>query len=178
MGAAEWPPLRLLTSVPLVIWHRLSDLKLEAASSDCNSFRLCRGLYRTRAATERTAFTGFRARRLMDRLVFGAGSGQLKAKGGTSRMSSLVHATPIPSANIRQDGWAGHGHRITGQGLKAHITAAQEQYSSSGGSHPHQSASRAAAGRDAGQRRDAGASHSSRHFPAAVIGGGRICIAS
>lgn len=48
MAAAKWPPLRLLKTTPLAIWHRLSDGKLEAASADRNGFRRRRRSCRNR----------------------------------------------------------------------------------------------------------------------------------
>jgi IS5 family transposase len=65
----------------------------------------------------------------LDRLLFDAVTGQLKAKGVTVRTGTLVDATLIPSASIRRDGearWAGHRRRKPVHGYKAHIATDED----------------------------------------------------
>jgi IS5 family transposase len=52
-----------------------------------------------------------------------------KAKGITVRTGTLVNATLIPSASMRQDGaarWAGNRRRKPVHGYKAHIATDQD----------------------------------------------------
>lgn len=131
-GEAGWLPLSLFKAMLLAIWHDLSDGKLEEALADRASVpRFC-GFSASEPTPERTAFVRFRAelvQRGLDRQLFDSVTGQLKAKGVTVRTGSLVDATLIPSAGIRQDAearWAGHRRRKPVHGYKAHIATEQD----------------------------------------------------
>jgi transposase, IS5 family len=113
-GEACWPPLSLFKGLLLATWHDLSDVKLEEGLADRASFRRFCGFSATEPTPERTAFVRFRAelvKRGLDRLLSEIITGQLRAEGVVVRTGTLVDATLIPSASIRQDGearWAGH----------------------------------------------------------------------
>ena len=105
-GEPAWPPLALFRALLLAIWHDLSDVKLAEALEDRASFRRFCGFSATEATPERTAFVRFRAelvRRGLDRALFEAVTRQLEAKGVAVRTGTLVDATLIASASIRQD---------------------------------------------------------------------------
>ena len=131
-GELGWPPLALFRALLLATWHDLSDVRLAEALDDRASFRRFCGFAAHEPTPERTAFVRFRrelvARRL-DRALFEAVTRQLEAKGVAVRTGTLVDATLIPSASVRQDGearWAGHGHRKPVHGDTAHVATDQE----------------------------------------------------
>ena len=131
-GEAGWPPLCLFKALLLAIWHDLSDGKLQEALADRASFRRFCGFSSGEPTPERTAFVRFRAelvQRGLDRRLFDAVTDQLKAKGVAVRTGTLVDATLIRSASIRQDGearWAGHRRRKPVHGYKAHVATDQD----------------------------------------------------
>ena len=131
-GERAWPPLALFQALLLAIWHDLPDVKLAEALEDRASFRRFCGFSATEPTPERTAFVRFRAelvRRGLDRALFEAVTRQLEAKGVVVRTGTLVDATLIASASIRQDHearWAGHRRRKPVHGYKAHV-ATDEQ---------------------------------------------------
>jgi transposase, IS5 family len=126
-GEQGWPPLALFRAMVLAIWHDLSDVKLAEALSDRASFRRFCGFSASEPTPERTAFVRFRAEliaRGLDRILFEAITRQLQAKGVAVRTGTLVDATLIASASVRQDSearWAGHRHRKPVHGYKAHL---------------------------------------------------------
>ncbi len=99
-GELAWPPLCLFKALLLAIWYDLSDVKLAEALDDRASFRRFCGFSADEATPERTAFVRFRrhliARRL-DKTLFDAVTGQLRAKALTGKSGTLVVATVIPS---------------------------------------------------------------------------------
>jgi IS5 family transposase len=131
-GEPAWPPLALFRALLLAVWHDLSDVKLAEALQDRASFRRFCGFSSTASTPERTAFVRFRAelvRRGLDRTLFEVVTGQLEAKGVAVQTGTLVDATLIGSASIRQDDearWAGHRSRKPVHGYKAHV-ATDEQ---------------------------------------------------
>jgi transposase, IS5 family len=131
-GEAGWPPLSLFKAMLLATWHDLSDVKLEEALADRASFRRFCGFSASEPTPERTAFVRFRAELVklgLDRSLFETITRQLKAKGVVVRTGTLVDATVIPSASIRQDGearWAGHRRRKPVHGYKAHVATDQD----------------------------------------------------
>src|SRR3954467_2627723 len=131
-GEPAWPPLALFRALLLAVWHDLSDVKLAEALQDRASFRRFCGFSSTASTPERTAFLRCRAelvRRGLDRTLFEVVTGQLEAKGVAVQTGTLVDATLIGSASIRQDGearWAGHRSRKPAHGYKAHV-ATDEQ---------------------------------------------------
>jgi transposase, IS5 family len=84
------------------------------------------------SAPPRTAFVRFRAelaRRGLGQTLFESITRQLDSRGVVVRTGTLVDATLIPSASIRQDGearWAGHRRRKPMHGYKAHVATDQE----------------------------------------------------
>ena len=126
-GEAGWPPVALFRALLLATWHDLSDVRLAEALDDRASFRRFCGFAAHEPTPERTSFVRFRrelAQRGLDRVLFQAVTGQLEAKGVMVRTGTLVDATLIPSASIRQDGeakWAGHRRRKPVHGYKAHV---------------------------------------------------------
>jgi IS5 family transposase len=111
-GEAGWPP---------------SDVRLTDAVDDHTSFRRFCGFAAHEPTPERTSFVRFRrelVRRKLDRVLFETVTRQLEAKAVMVRTGTLVDATLIPSASIRQDGeakWAGHRRRKPVHGYKAHV---------------------------------------------------------
>ena len=131
-GERGWPPLALFRALLLATWHDLSDVRLAEALDDRASFRRFCGFASHEATPERTTFVRFRAelvRRGLDRILFELVTRELEARGVVVRIGTLVDATLIPSASIRQDGdarWAGHRRRKPVHGYKAHIAVDQE----------------------------------------------------
>jgi IS5 family transposase len=131
-GEPGWPPLALLRALLLATWHDLSDVRLAEALDDRASFRRFCGFAAHEPTPERTAFVRFRAelvRRGLDRTLFEAVTHQLDRRGVLVRTGTLVDATLISSASIRQDGearWAGHRRRKPVHGYKAHVATDQE----------------------------------------------------
>jgi IS5 family transposase len=121
-GEAAWPPMALFRALLLATWHDLSDVRLAAALDDRASFRRFCGYAAHEPTPERTSFDRFR--RGLDRVLFEAVTHQPEAKGVMVRTGTLVDATLIPSASIRQDDeakWAGHRRRKPAHGYKAHV---------------------------------------------------------
>lgn len=131
-GEPGWPPLALFRALLLATWYDLSDVRLAEALDDRASFRRFCGFAAHEPTPERTAFVRFRAelvRRGLDRALFEAVTRQLERRGVAVRTGTLVDATLIPSASIRQDSearWAGHRRRKPVHGYKAHIATDQE----------------------------------------------------
>src|SRR5918998_5143010 len=131
-GEPGWPPLALFRALLLATWHDLSDVRLAEALDGRASFRRFCGFAAHEPTPERTAFVRFRAelvRRGLDRALFEAVTGQLDRRGVVVRTGTLVDATLIPSASVRQDGearWAGHRRRKPVHGYKAHVATDQE----------------------------------------------------
>src|SRR3954454_19506335 len=121
-GEPGWPPLALFKALLLATWHDLSDVRMAEALDDRASFRrssfrrFC-GFAAHEPTPERTAFVRFRAelvRRGLDRALFEAITRQLDSRGVVVRTCTLIDATLIPSASVRQDGearWAEHRRR-------------------------------------------------------------------
>jgi IS5 family transposase len=130
-GEPGWPPLALFRGLLLATWHDLSDIRLAEALDDRTSFRRFCGFAAHGPTPECTAFVRFRrelVRRGLDRVLFEAVTRRLEAKGVMVRTGTLVDATLIPSASIRQDGeakWAGHRRRKPVHGDKAHLATDQ-----------------------------------------------------
>ncbi len=126
-GELGWPLLALFRGLLLATWHDLSDIRLAEALDDRTSFRRFCGFAAHEATPERTAFVRFRremVRQRLDRVLFETVTHQLEAKGVVVRTGTLVDATLLPSASIRQDGearWAGHRRRKLVHGHKAHV---------------------------------------------------------
>lgn len=126
-GEPSWPPLALFRALLLAAWHDLSDVRLAEALDDRASFRRFCGFSTNEPTPERTAFVRFRAelvRRGLDRPLFATVTRQLEARGVAVRTGTLVDATLIASASIRQDDdarWAGHRRRKPVHGYKAHV---------------------------------------------------------
>src|SRR3954465_14580295 len=131
-GEPGWPPLALFRALLLATWHDLSDVRLAEALDDRASFRRFCGFAAHEPTPERTAFVRFRAellRRGLDRALFESITRQLDQRGVVVRTGTLVDATLIPSASVRQDGearWAGHRRRKPVHGYKAHVATDQE----------------------------------------------------
>jgi len=131
-GEPGWPPLALFRALLLATWHDLSDVRLAEALEDRASFRRFCGFAAHEPTPERTAFVRFRAelvRRGLDRVLFEAVTCQLDQRRVVVRTGTLVDATLIPSASVRQDGeahWAGHRRRKPVHGYKAHVATDQE----------------------------------------------------
>jgi transposase, IS5 family len=131
-GEPGWPPLALFRALLLATWHDLSDVRLAEALDDRASFRRFCGFAVHEPTPERTAFVRFRAElvhRGLDRTLFEAITRQLDRHGVVVRSGTLVDATLIPSASIRDDDearWAGHRRRKPVHGYKAHVATDQE----------------------------------------------------
>src|SRR5690242_12532868 len=101
--AAAWA---LFKAVLLAVWYDLADVKLAEALDDRASFRRFCGFAAHEPTPERTAFVRLRAelvRRGLDRTLFEAITRQLDSHGVVVRTGTLVDATLIPSASVRQD---------------------------------------------------------------------------
>ncbi len=102
-------------------------MRLAEALDDRASFRRFCGFAVHEPTPERTSFVRFQrelVRRGLDRVLFEAVTHQPEAKGVMVRTGTLVDATLIPSASIRQDEeakWAGHRRRKPAHGYKAHV---------------------------------------------------------
>lgn len=127
-GEASWPPLAMFRALLLAIWHDLSDVRLAEALEDRASFRRFCGFARTEATPERTAFVRFRrelVRLGLDTVLFEEITAQLTAKAVRVKTGTLVDATVVGSASVR-DGdarWSGHRSRKAVHGYKAHVGA-------------------------------------------------------
>ena len=130
-GQQGWPPLALFRALLLATWHDLSDVHLAEALEDRASFRRFCGFSAHEPTPERTAFVRFRAELVrlgLDRTLFAAVTRQLDRRGVVVRTGTLVDATLIPSASLK-DGegrWAGHRRRKPMHGYKAHVATDQE----------------------------------------------------
>ena len=131
-GEPGWPPLALFRALLLAMWHDLSDVRLAEALDDRASFRRFCGFAASEPTPERTTFVRFRAelvRRGLDRTLFEAVTRQLDQRGVVVRTGTLVDATLLPSASIRNDPeakWAGHRRRKPVHGYKAHVATDQD----------------------------------------------------
>ncbi|MBB2159394.1 IS5 family transposase [Gluconacetobacter sacchari] len=127
-GEAAWPPLTMFRAMLLAVWYDLSDVKLAEALDDRISFRRFCGFSAHEPAPERTAFVRFRrelATRSLDRALFEAVTGQLKARAIRIKTGTIVDATIIASQTER-DGearWVKHKGRKAVHGFKAHVGA-------------------------------------------------------
>jgi transposase, IS5 family len=126
-GEQAWPPLSLFKALLLAVWYDLSDVKLAGALDDRASFRRFCGFAADEPTPERTAFVRFRRELLardLDRVLFAAVTDQLDAQGVTVKTGTLVDATLIASASIKNDDearWAGHRRKKPVHGYKAHV---------------------------------------------------------
>jgi transposase, IS5 family len=127
-GEPAWPPLCLFKALLLAVWYDLSDVKLAEALDDRASFRRFCGFSADETTPERTAFVRFRRQliaRGLDKTLFDAVTGQLRAKAITVKTGTLVDATVIASAS-HEDGearWSKHRRRRAVFGFKAHVGA-------------------------------------------------------
>jgi IS5 family transposase len=121
----------LFKALLLAVWYDPSDVKLAEASDDRASFRWFCGFSADEATPERTAFVRFRRHliaRGLDKTLFDAVTGQLRAKAITVKTGALVDATVIASAS-HKDGeaaWSKHRRRGAVFGFKAHVGADAE----------------------------------------------------
>lgn len=115
-GEPAWPPLALFKAMLLAVWYDLSDVKLAEALDDRASFRRFCGFSASEPTPERTAFVRFRKALVdhkLDKPLFEAITGQLKAKAIRVKTGTLVDATIIASAS-EDDGeahWVTCGRR-------------------------------------------------------------------
>ena len=127
-GEAAWPPIALFKAMLIAVWYDLSDVKLAEALDDRASFRRFCGFSPDEATPERTAFVRLRKaliERGLDKVLFEAVTGQLKAKAVRVKTGTLVDATIIASAR-EGDGdarWVKHKGRKAVHGFKAHVGA-------------------------------------------------------
>jgi Transposase domain (DUF772) len=130
-GEHAWPPLCLFKALLLAVWYGLSDVKLAEALDDRASFRRFCGFSADEATPERTAFVRFRRHliaRGLDKTLFDAVTGQLRAKAITVKTGTIVDAAVIASAS-HKDGeaaWSKHRRRSAVFGFKAHVGADAE----------------------------------------------------
>jgi transposase, IS5 family len=126
MGEQGWPPLALFKALLLSVWYDLSDVKLADALDDRASFRRFCGFASDEPTPERTAFVRFRRElvaRSLDRGLFAAVTNQLDAAGLMIKTGTLIDASVIASASLKdeQARWAGHRRRKPVHGYKAHV---------------------------------------------------------
>jgi transposase, IS5 family len=127
-GEPAWPPLALFKALLLSMWYDLSDVKLAEALDDRASFRRFCGFSGSESTPERTSFVRFRKALVahgLDKALFDAVTGQLKAKAIRVKTGTLVDATIISSAS-EEDGearWVKHKGRPAIHGFKAHVGA-------------------------------------------------------
>ncbi len=130
-GEQAWPPLSLFKALLLAVWYDLSDVKLAEALDDRASFRRFCGFASDEPTPERTAFVRFRRElvaRSLDRVLFEAVTNQLDAAGVAVKTGTLIDATVIASASLKDEHarWAGHRRRKPVHGYKAHIATDEE----------------------------------------------------
>ncbi len=130
-GEPGWPPLALFKALLLSVWYDLSDVRLAEALDDRASFRRFCGFASDEPTPERTAFVRFRRElvvRSLDRVLLEAVTTQLDMKGVVVRTGTLIDASVIASASLKdeQARWAGHRRRRPVHGYKAHIATDQE----------------------------------------------------
>jgi transposase, IS5 family len=131
IGEQGWPPLALFKALLLSVWYDLSDVKLAEALEDRASFRRFCGFASDEPTPERTAFVRFRRElvtRSLDRGLFEVVMEQLDRKGVVVKAGTLIDATVIASASLKdeQARWAGHRRRKPVHGYKAHIATDEE----------------------------------------------------
>jgi IS5 family transposase len=130
-GEPAWPPLALFKAMLIAVWYDLSDVKLAEALDDRASFRRFCGFSASEPTPERTAFVRFRKTLIahgLDKSLFEAVTGQLKAKAVRVKTGTLVDATIIASAS-KNDGdahWVKHKGKPAVHGFKAHVGADAE----------------------------------------------------
>jgi IS5 family transposase len=127
-GEAAWPPLAMAKALLLSVWYDLSDVKLAEALDDRASFRRFCGFSGTEPTPERTAFVRFRKALVaakLDRALFEAVTGQLKAKAVRVKTGTIVDATIISSASEGDHDarWVKHKNKRAVHGFKAHVGA-------------------------------------------------------
>ena len=127
-GEAAWPPLAMFRALLLSVWYDLSDVKLAEALDDRASFRRFCGFSATEPTPERTAFVRFRKALVaagLDRALFEAVTGQLKAKAVRVKAGTIVDATIIASASDGDNDarWVKHRSKPAVHGFKAHVGA-------------------------------------------------------
>ena len=130
-GEQGWPPLALFKALLLSVWYDLSDVKLAEALDDRASFRRFCGFASDEPTPERTAFVRFRRElvaRSLDRVLFEAVTHQLDTRGVVVKAGTLIDASVIASASLKdeQARWAGHRRRKPVHGYKAHIATDEE----------------------------------------------------
>src|SRR5271156_2153275 len=92
-GEPAWPPLALFKAMLFAVWYDLSDVKLAEALDDRASFRRFCGFSSSEGTPERTTFVRFRKELVahgLDKPLFDAVTGQLKAKAVTVKTGTLV----------------------------------------------------------------------------------------
>ncbi len=110
------------------VWYDLSDEKLAEALDDRVSFRRFCGFSSSEPTPERTAFVRFRKILVthgLDRALFEAITGQLKARAVRVKTGTLIDATIIAPAS-EGDGdahWIKHKGKLAVHGFKAHVGA-------------------------------------------------------
>jgi len=105
-GEPGWPPLALFKALLLAAWHDLSDVRLAEALDDRASFRRFCGFAAHEPTPERTAFVRFRRElvaRSLDRVLFEAVTKQLDAGGVVVRTGTLIDASVIASASLKDE---------------------------------------------------------------------------
>jgi transposase, IS5 family len=127
-GEAAWPPLSMFRALLLSVWYDLSDVKLAEALDDRASFRRFCGFSSSEPTPERTAFVRFRKILIthrLDRSLFEAITGQLKARAIRIKTGTLIDATIIASASEGDDDahWVKHKGKPAVHGFKAHVGA-------------------------------------------------------
>src|SRR3712207_5641952 len=104
-GEPGWPPLALFKALLLSVWYDLSDVKLAEALNDRASFRRFCGFASDEPTPERTAFVRFRRElmaRSLDRVLFEAVTDQLDAMGVAVKTGTLIDASVIASASLKE----------------------------------------------------------------------------
>lgn len=127
-GEQAWPPLALFKAQLLAVWYDLSDVKLAEALDDRASFRRFCGFAFGEPTPERTAFVRFRRELVagsLDRVLFEAVTCQLDGKGMVVRTGTLIDASVIASATVKdkEAHWVGHRRKAPVHGYKAHVAA-------------------------------------------------------
>ncbi|KJF71661.1 MULTISPECIES: IS5 family transposase [Agrobacterium] len=130
-GEPACPPMDLFKAMLLSIWYDLSDVKLAEALDDRGSFRRFCGFSASEPTPERTAFVRFRKALVangLDKILFDAITGQLKAKAIQVKTGTLVDVTIIASASEddNEGRWVKHKGRPVVHGFKAHVGADAE----------------------------------------------------
>jgi|EndMetStandDraft_4_1072995.scaffolds.fasta_scaffold147422_1 IS5 family transposase len=127
-GEPAWPPLAVLRALLIAVWYDLSDVKLAEALDDRASFRRFCGFSASEPTPERTVFVRFRKVLIahgLDKSVFEAITGQLKARAVRVKTGTLVDTTIIASASETDDDarWVKHKGKPAVHGFKAHVGA-------------------------------------------------------